>query len=43
MRECDEWEAEAGRKEEKRPEIVVETKKPFEKIASKLSKPGERK
>lgn len=32
-----------SRKEEKKPEIVVETKKPFEKVASKLSKPGERK
>jgi hypothetical protein len=28
------------KKEEKRPEIQVETKKPFEKAAGKLSKPG---
>lgn len=31
------------KKEEKKPEVQVETKKPFEKVASKLSKPGEKK
>jgi hypothetical protein len=32
----------SDKREDKKPEVVADTKKPFEKIASKLSKPGER-
>ena len=31
------------KKEDKKPEVQAETKKPFEKVAGKLSKPGEKK